>query len=467
MKEHIMKCLAEQKSVFTVNDFTNSLKASQIIKNNDKQKSYYILNTLVKEKHIQKTSRSTYKKIIDLQYPISEFAKKFIDECQNKNAVQELSMGGIFWKMSDVSLLGVPENQSLPKWKKEIFDLLLERMTLIFDSIRYLVTNDSSKPIHSANYLRQMMLEIIPHYLGARLGEDRDGEEFYKLRDEVENLIRVITMHGYDTSNMVDRFTKIKKWTEQSCSGIKSSEITDKFGMVLLPPNYVIDSDNAADELVLSMLKQMDDEESKESIVSMLVTQMRPEYVTRALKKYKNYFQDGEIDKIIHLHEKIELGMRVAPLFYSMDFHLKVQEGLENKAFVGGNYYNGKHVGKVPKSEEFHNFTVYGCLIYDEVLKSEEYRIPSKKICKKEISEKTCELLELCRDYSIRKLLEAACFQNKIKLCNSVPFEPDDLDLGRIMERLGSRGHIDDIPDWMENSKKDANEFVKRWLHSK
>ena len=460
----VMKCLAEQTPVFNVTGFAESLKKYNVIKNTTERKLYNILGTLVEEKYLKRINESTYEKIIESRYPVLEFARDFILQCQDKNAVSEHRMGGLFWEMATVSLLGVPENLHMPEWKRKILDILLARMTMIFNSMEYLLTHNHSEPVHDAKYLRQTALEIIPYYLGSHLGEDNDGEEYYKLQNEIEGLIKTMAMHGYETSGMMNMISDIKYWSARPSANMESRKISEKFGMLFLPPRSVIDHDKAAEESIFSILKEMGAGMSEEKIVANLATHEEPQHVNSTLVKYKSYFEKEKIEKVIRLYEKIDLGIKVAPLLYSLDFHLKVLKGLEDKTLVEGHYCDGKYVGKEDDPDECVSSFVVEWMTYDVVLKSDEYHIPSEEFCENELSKIIDKLRPIIKKHGIRKLLQAASFQNKINLLDSKPFEPDKLDFEMILQQFGYQSHVKDIPDWLEKDRKEADDFVKNWI---
>ena len=451
----VKKCLEELKSVFTVNDFKNILSKAGIPDKNP----HRVLGKLVKQRYVKKIDRSTYQKITDIHHLTLEFFKDLITDCQNSNNIQEINKYQFIHKTRTVYFVGVPENHQLPEWKEEILNLLLNRMIRIYESIDYLVTDDHSEPPSMPNYLRLMMTELIAYHLDLCAHLD-----FYKLQNEVEALISIMTQRGHDTSEIVDMFDKIKKWIDGPKDREESCKITDKFGMIFSPPLYLLDPDSDAENSILDRLKGINDGRSEETIVAEMATWEDLPHVETILEKYKDAFDAGKITRINQLYEKIQLGRKVAPLLYSVDFYLKILKGLKNKTLIEGTYVDGEQVDGEQYPEVFNN-SIDGCLIFDVVLESHEFIIPSKESCEEELSKNVEELEKIKKNRNIKMMIESAIFQNKIKLFQGyVIFRVNDLDCEEIFEQLGCRHHAKDVPQWSKNATMDASRFVKSWI---
>lgn len=462
----IMNCLRSQKPTFDVATFAEELYKNKVLEEKNSKKVYQILSELTTLKILEKVDSSTYKKIIDSPVRSLDFARKLITECQQKNEVYVRRAGGIFWTTAEISLLGIPENISLPEWKKEILSILLLRMSSMFDSITYLVTDDHSNPSSGAGYLRQVMLELIPHYLGSHWGEDNDGEEFFKLEKETEKLIDNLNLHGYNTNEIKEIFNKIKKWNHHPIEDKKSAKITDKFGILFMPPSNEIDPDDSEEQEILSWLKNMDEGKTEEFIVANLTYHQEVSIVKNILRKYHHYFPRKKMEKIEKLYEKIQRGIEIISYLYFIDYYLKILKDLKVNKFIPGWYVDGKHIGNNEQlSEEYgNNFSgVFRYPIYNLIPKLGEYHIDSEEYCENDLSIKTDELREIFRIYGIDRSIRAAIFVDEIKLPISIAFRPEDLDLGMVLTHMGYGLHKNDYKGWLQEGKDEAELFVKNW----
>lgn len=466
-EEIIMNCLRRQKPTFTVSEFAEDLYSNKVLEEKKSRKIYQILEELTTKKILEKIDQKTYKKIIDSSLQVLDFARKFIGECQQKNNSYERRFGGMFWTMAEISLLGVPDNLSLPKWKEEILDILLLRIVEMFEAINYLVTDDHSKPSFQAGYLRQTLLELIPYYLGSRWGEDNDGEEFSKLETQIEKLIDILNIHGYNTTEIKQFFGKIRDWNYPSSEYEESHKITNKFGMMVFPPMSTVDYENSEEQSVFLWIKKMDEGKSEEFIVANLACHEDPQTVKNVLQKYRYYFAKEKMRKIMNLYEHIQRGIKIISYLYFIDYYLRITKDLKANKLMPGWYIDGKYIGNNENlAEEYgNNFSgIFEYPIYNLIPTLNEYHIHSEEYCEDDLSKKTDELREIFRIYGIDKSIRAAIFVDRIKLPIATAFKPEDLDLEMVLTHLGYVLHKNDFPKWLQEGKNEAELFVKNWL---
>ena len=473
-REDVLSCFAEMGKECSTSDLITNLKQKCGYANKDKTTLYRILKNLESDNIIEKIDSGNYK-IIDVERVVNSF-KSFLKDCEKSQKIYEWNFGeGWFIQArTEGMILGVNKNLDLLDWQKKIYDLLMTRMITIFDALRELLTVNSKTPEGNSTYVREYALEILPFLMGHKVGIDSDG---YNLNDLLSRLNLLSNILGNEQSigiHSQEEFEKtlstIDSWRRNPTKWTRRQK-NKKIGMVLLPDSHILNPKINAEKQILELLKdELKEKQSPENLAATLLSHHDVSDVERVLQKYRGYYEPELLSKTIKVCNKIEIGFQVIYCLYDIDYCLKIIDGFENHGFKVGYYdTDGYYCGR--SNPFFIGFGDGGFLVNSErpiganrMLYSGEHWLKSKSYYEDILERTSNKIGEIFHEIEHDKSFRYAMFSSEILLGQSPRFYPGDINLFRVLKSRGCTIDENQIQEWLELGKKDAIDFVEKWI---
>jgi hypothetical protein len=157
------------------------VKRGIVQKKEYRYKTARILKKLSKVKLLKKVGKGRYR----LNVEPDEF--RIFDYLQNlrqKSETAQFRVGGYLWSLSQLYFLGMPESILKYEDAKYALEILNVRIAEIFETLRVLAKEVKKKEKEAVEnkllllppaVVRELLLELIPYYLGCKAGMDFDG----------------------------------------------------------------------------------------------------------------------------------------------------------------------------------------------------------------------------------------------------------------------------------------------------
>ncbi|MHA1972484.1 MAG: hypothetical protein ACTSW1_05815 [Candidatus Hodarchaeales archaeon] len=245
------------------------LVEKELVTRTDRPKTTKILNRLVKERFLEKIDRGRWKATVKPEeFKLFEYLTQLRETDKN----YESSVGGNLWKQNDIYFLGIPDEIQEDKTALFFLNILAIRLSEIYQGIKSLshrvirnIDNPDIQPEMPTRLLRQIILEILPYYLGSRAGIDGDGLshddlcELYKgIITNIPEFVEVEDRGSFTCKDKIsDVFSLVSKMLDQSFNSYYESSDYEvdqaysnnpefkhgDFAVVLTDPFYLIDED--------------------------------------------------------------------------------------------------------------------------------------------------------------------------------------------------------------------------------
>ena len=473
-REDVLSCFAEIGKECLTKDLKFYLKQKCGYTSKDKTTLYRILKNLESENILEKIDSTTYK-VMDIGKTIT-IIKSLIKECERSEKISEWNFGGSLFSQAQLEgvMLGIDKNFKSQKWQQEISDVLLTRMATIFDALKDLMTAKSKSPEEDASYVREYMLEILPLLMGHKAGIDGDGYSFDDLLLKMKSISKSIKKNKTLEINSQEEFAKniqtVINWKENP-SKWKYRKKNQKFGMVLLPGTHILDSESNVEIQIKDSLEEgIKEKQTPEKISAAMLSNHDISEVERVLRKYRGYYESELLSKIIKICKNIEIGFQVIYCLYDIDYCLKIINGFENHGLKVGYYdTDGYYCGRSnPFSILFSNG---GFLVNserpvgaDRLIYDREHWLKSKSFYENILEKTSNKISEIFHEIGYDNSFRYAMFSSGIRLGQSPRFYPADINLFQILKSRGYTIDANQIQEWLELGKKDAIDFVKKWI---
>ena len=473
-REDVLSYFAKIGKECSTKDLKSYLKQKCGYTSKDKTTLYRILKNLESENILEKIDSTTYK-VMDIRKTIT-IIKSLIKECERSEKISEWDFGGGFLSQARMEgvMLGIDSNFKTNKWQREISDVLLTRMATIFDALRDLMTAKSQSPEEDASYVREYLLEILPLLIGHKAGIDGDGYSSDDLLLKMKSLSKSMKQNrilGINSQEEFDKNIQTAIDWRRNPSKWKFRKKNQKFGMVLLPGTHILDSESNIEIQIKEFLEDgIKEKQTPEHISATILSSYDVSEVERVLQKYRGYYESELLSEIIKICKNIEIGFQVIYCLYDIDYCLNIIDGFENHGFKVGYYdTDGYYCGR--SNPFFIGFGNGGFIVNserpigaDRLLYSREHWLKSKSFYE-DILEKTSKKInEIFHEIGYDKSFRYAMFSSGILLGQSPRFYPGDIDLFQVLKSRGYTIDANQIQEWLELGKKDAIDFVKKWV---
>jgi len=240
-------------------------------------------------------SKEYYLNVVPDEFKIFAFLQKLREESKG---VLPFKAGGFLWDICQLYCLGMPE--SALKQHPDIefaFQILGIRIARLFTAIKSLAEEAKKRekipdvrhgiPEEAA---REILLELIPYYLGSRAGCDFDG----LLLEDVQKLVPIMikslpeevepqnpTLKDEILKNVEKLQEMIKRKKTEEEEELAEEEMKD-FALIIIPPEHLIDEDGQERRWIKLILEENADKS--------------PLYIAAELLGYKKENVDNVLD---------------------------------------------------------------------------------------------------------------------------------------------------------------------------
>ncbi|SMH71664.1 hypothetical protein [Candidatus Nitrosotalea okcheonensis] len=475
-RKDLLSCLPQPGKIFDLKEIRSDLKKKGFHKEANGKNLYKSIESLVEENFLEKVDVRHYK-VIDVNNRLDLTKYLIRKNLENRSVIEWDTGSGLLSRpRTEGVILGIPPNHEFEqKWQGLCYSILKTRMSNIFHAITELVTSVDKIPVYGSGYVREASLELIPFFIGELAGDDHDGLDERSLIVLIENLVQNNEFRNVVHVEDLEELNQMLTIFKTGLTNYKSNSKKPKdFGMVMFPGSFTIDPNMPHEKDVLEFMgSDLKKNKNAEKIVANLSTWYYPEEVGRIFRKYDGYYSAKITTKIHELHDMIETGFIVIFCLYDIDYCHRVIDGLESKKLKVGYYdHDGHYVGR--KNTLFVMFLSDGFYVNSSrptgssrLIKTE--RQIKQKAYYEDIFNKTIEKLKeiFKQKGGIDKCIQYATFASEIKLNSSPRFVLSDMNWKRILKDMGYSPTEDQIQQWVDEGKKEAKKFVKKWINRK
>ncbi len=263
----------------------------------------------------------------------------YLETLRQKGETVKLHFGGSLWSLCQIYLLGMPKSALKYPNIRSILQVLGTRILMLFESFRILSQELKKREImpHISNKIpplvaRELMLELIPYYLGSRAGSDFDGLSFEDLNVVLPKMIQALP-EEVESQNptrkdlILEHFQSIKELMKQKEIQQEDEEesILEEnprdFALVIIPPEESLDEDWHERRSIKQIL-----EDYKEKSPLYIASELLPfekENVLKILEIYGKKILDFEkLYKTKKIYEKMYASDYIATLIiHSFEYY--------------------------------------------------------------------------------------------------------------------------------------------------
>lgn len=489
MKESLLLCLDQMDNEFNATQFRKCLQ------NNSSKKitAKYVhssLKSLEKKNHIRKTSKSSYKKLLPTKVDPLDITSEFIKKCREEKKVSFWQYGGMLSTAAQFILLGVPKHKTMPEWKEKFLKILLERHGEIYRAIEILLTYDHKTASLMSEASRQVLLELIPYWIGHKAGEDNDGLNAYDLLKEVSRLSGFIP-HSNGRDEVSEHITIFEKSLEDHEKyHVYPKKIADKLVMITIPNDWTLDENYDKRELVRYMTKAVRRKFSIESILFWLTSHFWNQDIVLNTLSELEYLSKAKIGEVMKYYHEFKLGRLVLPYLDDIDYCLKTINKLNSGELKSGWYENAEYIDSEfdddSKPAKFENTgDVYlgknkPQYAYDpyEVKNNSElgrlrnrhmpfYEIKSKSYYEDLLEKRITKLREFVKSTEVDKAVKAAAFTTSYKLPEDTMYLCGGFEISKGLANHGISIEEKQIQSSYQLGLKQGRRFIQKALKSK
>lgn len=322
----------------TIRQFTEihgSLKTRNIVKHN--YQTIRILDRASRLGFIEKVERGRYKSNVE---PGEFRVFDYLQNLRHRSEIARGRIGGALWSSHDMYFLGMPENVFADKEGNYVLQILNIRLAELFNAYKALAMEmKTRKEGHSEEELsglprtviRQLLLELVPYYLGSRAGIDGDGLTEDELNIALPKMIESLPEHieddeGWSASTLKDIISenltvinklecihtkKMKKAQSENENLEDREDITSEaknldFALIVTGPEHLIDSEGFAQREIREEIVQHGKEDESPFYLASLLLDYKREEVLKALTIQGQTYLGRERCKKIHdAYEKL------------------------------------------------------------------------------------------------------------------------------------------------------------------
>ncbi|WKT58516.1 hypothetical protein QVH35_03790 [Candidatus Nitrosotenuis chungbukensis] len=336
MKQSAKDCLQNMKNEFTNTEFRNCLQSkADDIKPRDVSN---ILESLASKGLIKKISTARYQKTLPTNVDEIDITAQFIDKCKKNKKVWSWTYGGFYTTHAQFIMFGVSPKK-LPQWKEEMLEILFARLSELSRAIDSMMMWENNTPTFDWSYSREVMLELLPYYLGQIVGEDHDGLSNENLFDEISRMTR--SLHGYPDARdkILALLKKIKAETSKKYEqeGERPRKIGNEFA--LLTTHRIDDLDELSDKRKIAayLEKAVKKNLAIGKIIFELVNFHEQPIIVKTIDEL-TYLSTNKINEIKAYYLEYKYGQNVLPYLYHIDLFAKNIEQFESGELKTGWY---------------------------------------------------------------------------------------------------------------------------------
>ncbi|MFY9299630.1 MAG: hypothetical protein WAO91_00365 [Candidatus Nitrosotenuis sp.] len=487
MRENLLLCLDQMDNEFNATQFKRCLQ-NNLSKKITAKYVHSSLKSLEKKNHIRKTSKSSYKKLLPTKIDPLDITNEFIKKCREEKKVFFWQYGGMLSTAAQFIMLGISKHKTMPEWKEKFLKILLERHGEIYRAIEILLTYDHKTASLTSEASRQVLLELIPYWIGHKAGDDNDGLNAHDLLKEVSRLSGFIPhSNGRDeVSEYITIFEKSLEDHEKDHAYPK--KIADKLVMITIPNDWTLDENYDKRELVRYMTKAVRRKFSTESILFWLTSYFWNQNMILNTLSELEYLSKAKIGEVMKYYHEFKFGRLVLPYLDDIDYCLKTINKLNSGKLKSGWYENAEYIDADfdDKSEKIENaYDQYlgkrkPESVYDpyEVKNNSElgtlrhrhmpfYEIKSKSYYENQLEKRVMKLREFVKANEIDKVVKAAGFTISYKLPEDSMYLWEEFEISKGLAIHGISIAEEQIQSSYQLGLEQGKRFIQKALKSK
>jgi len=237
----------------------------------------------------------------------------YLQRLRSQTEASHFQVGGRFWTQCQLYLLGMPESASKYPDIQSMLQVLGMRISELYEAFRVLAEEAKRRETlpntnHCIPYdaARELLLELIPYYLGSKAGCDGDGFAFEDLNKLVPEMIEALP-EEVDSQNptckdivsehfqIFNELTKHeeKRWElEWQKHPSEEDEKSKDFALVIIPPEHMVDEEGQDRRWIRQELEEF--------------AQKSPLYIASSLLMFKK----ENVDNVLDIYGRKLLGAR-------------------------------------------------------------------------------------------------------------------------------------------------------------
>lgn len=309
----------------------------------EKEKYHYKTNRILKKLGdpdiglVEKVSRGRYRiKVEPKEFQVFDYLQTLRKECGEDKLNFSSRVGGFFWSLAELFLLGMPEEAMEHPDVDYALDILVVRLANIFQALKDLSTavvarrDENTSLLQKSlppNVIRELLLELLPYYLGSRAGIDHDGLPTEDLNNVLKEMIKAMpsrTGQGdWMSSTSKKQITKSLGFLCEMHSKLKEAgEEMDYeklkpyyknlsgpqtgFAIIITEPEEKIHVDSFEKRRIYQDIKKYGKGGNSPLFIASSLLPYKKENVKDILEKYgSTYLGEGQWEETKDLYEKI------------------------------------------------------------------------------------------------------------------------------------------------------------------
>lgn len=247
------------REVLRFSEIHKGLVELGIVKPRDKKKTVRILNGLMQRGLVEKASEGYRLTVKPKQFNMIEYIGKLVKHYGAKRYIYEGRVGGRFWSLAELMLIGFPDlDRERLRKLEEVYpalrltmEVLMVRLARIYDALRELayilrarlegkrIDRFSELRDIRERILRETLLELVPYYLGDRAGVEGDGLPTIDLIEAYEAMMEALPEHvmfniqPVGKENLKEIFNSVKAFAEVLAESMREEAESGRYDWVV------------------------------------------------------------------------------------------------------------------------------------------------------------------------------------------------------------------------------------------
>lgn len=485
MNEDLRLCLDQMDNEFDATQFRRCLQ-NKSPKKITARHVHNSLKSLEKKNHIKKIGKSTYKKLLPTKVDPLDITDEFIKKCREEKKITYWQYGGMLSTAAQFIMVGVQPRKTIPDWKEKFLKILLERHGEIYRAIEILLTYDQKSASLMSEASRQVLLELIPYWIGHKAGEDSDGLNSYDLLKEVSRLSGFIS-YSNGRDQVSDCITMFEKSLEDHDHEYPK-KIADKLVMITIPNDWTLDENYDKRELVRYLTNAVKRRFSTEVILFWLTSHFWNHDIVLEVLSELEYLSKTKITEVTKYYNEFKLGRLVLPYLDDIDYCFKTMNKLNSGELKSGWYANADYFDEefdeesenMEKSHDQYLGKHKPESTYDpyEVRNNSElgrlrhrhmpfYEIKSSSYYENQLEKRIRQLREIVKPTEIEKAVKAAGFTISYKLPVDSIYLCDNFEISKGLAKHGITVEENQIQSSYQLGLEQGNRFIKIAIKSR
>lgn len=285
---------------------------------------------------ISKVGRGRYR----LQVNPDEF--KLFDYLKRIRQLAKFDVGGTFWKQSELYLYGMPETVSDYVDAKYALEIINIRISQLFAALNLLAKEvknrekehkKTSPPKLPSSVIRELLLELMPYYLGSKAGMDFDGLPSDELNTVLSRMAGTLpeevtpqssTLKSLILENLKVLTSMTMREDEEQNEDLieKFNKKTEDFALIVTLPEFSIDESGYEKRWVKSELREYGREGKSSLFIASSMLLFKKQNVADVLDVFGRKYLGSQKWKETHeLYEKLYASNCVARAIDGFEYY--------------------------------------------------------------------------------------------------------------------------------------------------